>query len=88
MIVDGVVVDERAHAEGGAGVGLGREFTAQPAQRVGFQLLLALLVAAAIGGEHRRIVIATDLLLQAFETLMDDRFCAIVHCPWQLSPPR
>ena len=65
LVVEVGVVDDGAHAEGGAGVGAGGELAAQPADRVGLQLLVAGVVALPVLGDDLGEVVATGQLASA-----------------------
>ena len=72
VIVNAGVVDDRAHAEGAAGIGAGGEFRPQPAHGTGLQRFVAAFVALPITADHGRKVVAPGQLLKVGEPGADD----------------
>ena len=80
VLVDRIVVDDRADTERSARLGLRRELRAQPAHGVGLQRVEPLVVAPPVGFDHLREVVAADQLREVREPLVDD----LAACPARL----
>jgi hypothetical protein len=71
LVVEVRVVHDGAHAERGAGFGLGGELTAQPAHRVDLELFVAGVVAAPVRLDDGAEVVTADQLGQLGHALPD-----------------
>ena len=76
LVVEVRVVDDRAYPERGPGIGAGAVLPAQPAHRVGLELVVAGVVPGPVCGDHLGEVVAADHLRQHVQTLADDRLGA------------